>query len=379
MQIAICTLVLIGLGLCQRNLYNLRHADVGFSARNLVAMTVYPASEGYSEARGRDLYGQIRKAAAALPGVESVTLARNLPLFGADEVPVQPPAEGKKLSIAHTVVDTSYFSTRGMAVLRGRRFNSTYRETSTKTAVINRKMAEMFWPGQDPVGKVIAAGEPANTFTIIGVAADGKYEDLDEPRRPFLYYALSQHYQPGMNVIARTAGDPGLWVKPLERAIRNLGFKAPVRPVTFERWLNLTLLTQRITAGVVAALSALGLLLEVIGLSGAISWPVSQRKKNREDGSSSGSAGRGDGSRHRNPVWRGRDRSASFAVPWNRRSRVESAGSGERGDADCFSGGHLLIGKAVDQRRPDGGGTPSLRIMASIWPPPGTPQRSSRL
>ena len=36
-QVAICTLVLVGMGLCQRNLYNLRHADLGFSARNLMA------------------------------------------------------------------------------------------------------------------------------------------------------------------------------------------------------------------------------------------------------------------------------------------------------------------------------------------------------
>ncbi|MES1258840.1 MAG: ADOP family duplicated permease [Acidobacteriota bacterium] len=278
-QIAICTLVLIGLGLCQRNIYNLRHTDMGFSARNLVAMTTYLKDEGHSDANGKELYGAMRKAVAALPGVESVTLALDLPLFGESEIPVQPPAGGKKVSVAHTVVDAAYFSTLGIPVLQGRVFDSGDREAGMQAIVINRKMAETFWPGRNAVGQAVLAGEPASQFTVVGVVADGKYDDLYGPRRPFLYYALSQHYQPGISVIARTAGDPRLWVKPLERAIHNLGFRAPVRAVTFERWLNLTLLAERITAGVVAALGGLGLLLAVMGLSGAVSWSVSQRKK----------------------------------------------------------------------------------------------------
>ena len=44
-QVAVCTLVLVGMGLCQRNLYNLRHVDPGFSARNLVAMMIFPQME----------------------------------------------------------------------------------------------------------------------------------------------------------------------------------------------------------------------------------------------------------------------------------------------------------------------------------------------
>ncbi|MGH9558962.1 MAG: hypothetical protein ACRD30_06940 [Bryobacteraceae bacterium] len=61
-QVAICTLVLVGMGLCQHSLYNLRHADFGFSARNLVADTVYVAAEGYDEVRGK----QFSKLCAAL-------------------------------------------------------------------------------------------------------------------------------------------------------------------------------------------------------------------------------------------------------------------------------------------------------------------------
>ena len=278
-QVAVCTLALVGMGLCQRNLYNLRRADLGFPARNLVANTVYVASEGYDETRGKELYGTLRRTVSALPGIESVALAWGLPLLSASQVPVQLPGGAKTLSIAHTVVDTDYFSTLGMKLLAGRAFNTVDRENSPPVAIINQKMAEMFWPGQDPVGRPIMAGEPAQKVLVVGVAHNSKYIDLDEPLQPFMYYALSQHYGGAITVIARTKGDPRLWIQPLGRALRGLGLKFLIQPLTLENWMTLELLPQRVAAGCVAILSGLGLLLAVIGLFGAISYSVSERRK----------------------------------------------------------------------------------------------------
>jgi predicted permease len=278
-QVAICTLVLVGMGLCQRNLYNLRHVDLGFGARNLVANSVYIEAEGYDEARGKELYGTLRRTVSALPGVESVTLASQLPLLGASQVPVQLPDGAKTVSIAHTVVDADYFNTFGMRMRAGRAFNSSDHENSPAVAIVNQKMAERFWPGQDPVGKFILAGEPAQKVIVVGVAPNGKYLDLDEPAQPFMYYALSQHYGGWINVIARTKGDPRNWIEPFAQALRKLGLKILIQPVTLENWMTLTLLRQRVAAGCVAILSVLGLLLAVIGLFGAISYSVSERKK----------------------------------------------------------------------------------------------------
>ena len=278
-QIAVGTLVLAGMGLCQRNLYNLRHVDFGFSARNLVAVTVYLESEGYDEARGKQLYDTLRRTVSGLPGVESVSLARDLPLLGASPVAVQIPGSAKTFTIRHNVVDSAYFETFGIRRLAGRVFDSGDREGSPEVVVISQKMAQLFWPGKDPLGRTLLAGEPARPATVVGVVADGKYLDLDEAPQPFLYYALSQHYPGGVSVVARTRGDPRLWVEPMAQALRGLGLKIMIQPATLDGWLNLTLLGQRITAGVVAVLSALGLLLAGIGLFGAISYSVSERKK----------------------------------------------------------------------------------------------------
>jgi ABC-type antimicrobial peptide transport system permease subunit len=68
-------------------------------------------------------------------------------------------------------------------------------------------------------------------------------------------------------------------VRPFAQALRGLGLKIMVQPITLQRWLDLTLLTQRIAAGIVAVLGALGLLLAAIGVFGAVSYSVSERKK----------------------------------------------------------------------------------------------------
>jgi len=278
-QVAVCTLVLIGMGLCQRSLYNLRHVDPGFSARNLIATTLYPKTMGYTDLRAREFNANVRTRIAALPGVESVTLAADLPLLGGRNGQAELPAGGKKIPVSHTIVDTNYFTTLGIRILEGRVFDSRDREGSPAAAVINRRMADMLWPGEDPLGKQIEADDPPRPLTVIGIVANGRYEDLDEEPQPFMYYALAQNDQPEINVIARTHGDPKLWSDPISGVLRGQGLPFFWTPVTLENWMNLTLFQERAVAAAVAGLSALGLLLAVIGLFGAISYSVSERKK----------------------------------------------------------------------------------------------------
>jgi len=267
------------MGLCQRNLYNLRHADFGFAARNLVENEVNLGERGLDESRRKQFYGTVRRTIAALPGVESVTLAQSLPLLGGpEEIPVQSPNGAQAVAVGNAVVDGDYFATFGIPVLTGHTFDSRDRESSPGVIVINHKMAEMFWPGQEPVGKTVVAGNPGRKLTVVGVARDVTYGDIDEAVQPLMYEALSQNYRGWLSVVAKTKGDPNLWVKPFAQALRGLGLII-IQPVTYERWMDLTLVTQRIAAGCVAVLSSLGLLLAIIGIYGVISYSVRERRK----------------------------------------------------------------------------------------------------
>ncbi len=279
-QVAICTLVLAGMGLCERSLYNLRHADFGFSARNLMGVNVFLRAEGYDdEPHGKEFYNTLRRTVSTLPGVEAVTLASDLPLLGSGEILVQQPANPKPVQVGRIVVDDAYFSTIGLPLFAGRGFNSSDRETGPAVTVINRKMAETFWHGKDAVGKTLMAGQPARQITIVGIAANSKYDDIDEALKPLMYAPLSQNYIVGVNVVARTRGDPKFWIAAFAKSLHGLGLKIMVDPVTFDSWMNLDLFGQRMAALGVAIFSSLGLLLAMIGLLGAVSYSVGERKK----------------------------------------------------------------------------------------------------
>jgi predicted permease len=277
-QVAVCTVVLVGMGLCERSLYNLRHTNLGFSARNLVSETLFIGQEGRTEAQGKQLYDQIRQTAGALPGVQSVALG-GLPLYYDSMAPVRMPGAEKDVSIDSGMADANYFATLGIPVRQGRTFDSSDTSPSVDSIVVNEKMAESLWPGQEAVGRSLLTGTPPHNAVVVGVVGNGKYDDIDEEPQSFFYYALSQHYEPQIDLIARTSGDPRLWVDPLMNAIHSVGLQAPLTPMTLENIEDLSLLPERIVAGGVAALSAIGLLLAVIGLFGAISYSVSERRK----------------------------------------------------------------------------------------------------
>jgi predicted permease len=275
-QVAVCTLVLVGMGLCERSLSNLRHVDPGFSERKLVALAVYP--ENATSTGTKPMYAEMKGKVAALGGVESVALASSLPLLGGSVETVLMPGGVKKARVAQSSVDEDFFSTFGIRVLSGRVFNSIDQEKSPAVVVINHKMGEMFWPGKDPLGQTVMIGDQPKKFMVVGVVADGRYDDLDEDQKPYFYFPLSQRNESGINVVARTKGDPELWVVPMAQALRMPG-AVPLNPMTYENWLNLTLIAQRLTSACVAGLGALGLTLAAIGLFGAISYSVSERRR----------------------------------------------------------------------------------------------------
>ena len=284
-QVAVCTLVMVGVGLCLRSLHNLREVNPGFTARNIAAVMVDMQESGYSEAQGRKFYEDLRREASQLYGVESFCLAPALPLgqndWSADEVRFTGAAgeNQQHVKIAYSPVDGDYFATLGIPLLSGRTFESSDTEKSPEVVVINHKMAETYWPGADPVGKQIRVGDSNRPMTVVGIVGDGKYTDLDEPTRPYMYYNLIQHYQTGIALIVRTNGNPRQWLEPLSQIVRKLGADTVLVPVTLDEWMRFTLFVPILTLEVVSGLGALAILLAAVGLYGTIFHSVSERKK----------------------------------------------------------------------------------------------------
>jgi hypothetical protein len=75
-------------------------------------------------------------------------------------------------------------------------------------------MAEKYWPGRNPIGKTVQIENGHRVATVVGVVADGKYVDIDEPPKAFMYFDLNQHYQSAVYLLVRTKGAARLWLAP---------------------------------------------------------------------------------------------------------------------------------------------------------------------
>jgi ABC-type antimicrobial peptide transport system permease subunit len=181
--------------------------------------------------------------------------------------------------VPFNVVDANYFATLGIPLLAGRTFDSSDTKDGPEAALINHKMAETYWSGSNPIGKQVRLGDGNRVITVVGVVGDGKYNTLDEPARPVIYYALSQHYQPALMLILRTRDNPRLWVQPLSQMIRGLGIRPDAPPFTLGDVMDFTLLVPRLTLGVIVGLGALALMLAILGLYGTIFYSVNDRRK----------------------------------------------------------------------------------------------------
>ncbi len=285
MQVAACTVVLIGVGLCLKSMHNLHKVNLGFSARNVEFFFVDGTqSKGFSEQQGLALYGRLRESVSHLPGVKSISLANTFPL-GADSNTIQVRIDGASSnsehgeSIGEGKVDDGYFSTLGIPVLAGRVFTTSETAKSPEAVVINRTMAEKYWPNQDPIGRTARSADGKDHFTVIGVVGDTKYSDIDEDPQPYMYLSLAHHYSPGFFVLARTNGNPELTMGTLYDAMHKLDPDIAYPAHTMDEWIDFALYIPRLTLICISAFGALAFVLAAVGLYGAVFYSVSERTR----------------------------------------------------------------------------------------------------
>jgi predicted permease len=284
-QVAVCTLVFIGVGLCFRSLNNLRHVNLGFTTRNIAILTSDLQFANTSDEQVRRLFDKIREAASQTYGVESVSLASDIPVSqngGNDEqvrVADSPAAAGAGEGVAFIMVDENYFSTLGIPMLAGRVFTSADAPKGPEVVVVNHFMAEKYWPGENPIGKTLQMENGHRVATVVGVVGDGKYVDVDEPPRPFLYFDLNQHNQSVIYLLARTKAAPRHWLTPLSEALQKAAPGLFFMTLTMDDWLDFALFVPRITLFCIVGFGGLAFMLATVGLYGTVFYSVSERKK----------------------------------------------------------------------------------------------------
>jgi predicted permease len=282
-QVSLSLLLLVCAGLFIRSFINAQQIDPGFNSHNILMTSYDLFGAGYSEPRGIEFNRQLLTRLEALPGVQSVMLTNRTPLaFGGGSTSVKPegyvPPPNVSMETQVAIVSPKYFATLQLPLEKGRDFTDQDGKEGQRVVIVNQTFAERYWPGQEPIGKQVVSDLTNESFTVVGIARNAKYNQLNETPIPFVYLPLYQVYRAGMTMNARVSGNPLGLAKAVEQAIHEQDADVVVYDVTtLDQRRQLSTLGVRIGGAFVGAFGLLALVLAAIGVYGVTSYTTNQR------------------------------------------------------------------------------------------------------
>ena len=291
-QVTLAMVLLSGAGLLIESIYRLGSVPLGFRPDHLLTAEVALPPIAYSEMSQRIVfYSKLNAALAALPGVTGVSLCSSLPPYNggaSSELTVSGKVTIENLGAVNSVdVGADYFRVLGVSLLQGREFDSRDREESQRVAIVNDRMARMYFPKEDPLGRQIKLGKSGGNgpwLTIVGVVGDEKrtivYQEMGYVEPALVYLPVAQAAGRSMGLVIRIAGNPLVLGPLLQAEVSRVDSGVPVYGVrTMTDRYSEFLAHPRFRAVIMGIVAGLTLLLAVIGIYGVLAQSVVQRKR----------------------------------------------------------------------------------------------------
>src|SRR6185503_17359640 len=288
-ELSLAVILLVGAGLLSKSFFRLLHVDVGFDPTHLATVQVVAPPTAYSKSEQQvALFRELDRRLSSLPGVESVGISTDLPIqcnCNTDWIRiVGKPFHGEHNEVNERDVSPGYLSTLKAQLIRGRFFTADDVASKSNKVIINQKLAEKYFPGEDPIGKTIANGglDPKSMREIIGVVGNVREGGLDDELWPTEYEALYQSPGNYVAVAVRTTGDEKAILPSLIKAVHEVDpTLGTYGELTMGEQMNTTAsaLIHRTAMWLVDGFALIALVLAVVGLYGVIAYSVGQRTR----------------------------------------------------------------------------------------------------
>jgi predicted permease len=304
-EIAVAMMLVSASGLLLRSFEKMRSVQLGFRPDHiLTASYSLPVNQYATQSAVDEFDKELLNRLQHLPGATSVGVASLLPESGGNTnqafvVDGYVPPKGAGLSLAWTSqVMGDYFHAMGIALRRGRTFTEADDVHSQLVVIVNHKLAEHYWPGQDPIGKRIRWGmqeTPTPWLTVVGEVDDVKQDAPDQDTKEQAYEPASQGLASYGSlaasasaafaltgnsgfIVLRTALPPQQMESAMISTVRSIDSQLPLTQMqTMEHAVSATEAPRRFNTGLITAFALAGVLLALLGIYSIIAFSAALR------------------------------------------------------------------------------------------------------
>ena len=300
-ELAVALVLLTASGLLLRSFEKMRSVDLGFRADHVLVATYSLPRQEYSTQDAIDQFNlTLRNRLEQLPGVQAVGVTTILPAsdleYGATFTPegyIPPQGAGLNISWMPQVMG-NYFQAQGIPIIRGRGFTPADDANAPLAVIVNRTLAEHYWPGQDPIGKRLHRGPMEAKLpwlTIVGEIGDVKELGADLPTQNQIYLPSAQvkagvgsfatpEMRVGNNgyIVLRSAVAPEQMADSLRAVVRSIDPQLPLTDVeSMDRVVTEDQAPRRFNTALISSFAAAAVLLSLLGIYSVIAFSAAMR------------------------------------------------------------------------------------------------------
>lgn len=287
-EVALALVLLVGAGLMVQGFRQLAYVEMGFETHNILTFKARLPKAHYATAAQRwAFYQDALQRIGSAPGVQADSAATMLaggwsftrtPIRAEDNATLNP---NELPTAVSNVVTPGYLDTMKIRLLRGRNFSESDGPDSPRVVIVNAKLAELLWPGKDPIERQVRLGreETDPLQRVVGVMADTRISPFD-PGPPMVLTLLAQQPVADATFVVRTAAEPLAVVPTIREQLKQVDATIPLYDIrTQEQIMAENLAGVHSSANLMSAFGLVALILAAAGIFAVMAYSVRQRTR----------------------------------------------------------------------------------------------------